>query len=152
MRTESNLLTDGTPKPMKTRTITLPPPIREEIGFYLKANARATWSVILTKLPPKEMYECFEEGVRLSERWTLFISLPDSLSPIRVVTFCQWEPLDEYYGTGSVMTRTAEQEAQCALRRTSTMPMDRANARRSWGQEVDEGGNNITSQIEPLNA
>lgn len=139
---------------MSTKKITLPLPIREEIESSLKVK-RATWSLILTELPHIEVYEDLHAGVRLSLRWTLFITPENPDSSVRVVTFCEWEPLDEDYfplSTKEAVERERLMEARCALHRTSTIPMTRENARNSWGQEIGEGGKNITSRIEPLNA
>lgn len=127
---------------MNTQTINLPAAIHREIKHYMKAKPQATWSLIRTELPHKDEYKFPDTGIRLSLRWTLFVLPSEYDSDVSVVTFCEWEPLEDATWTHDPKRLTAQ--------RTSTIAMTRQSARASWVQEVDEGGNNITSQIELL--
>jgi hypothetical protein len=129
---------------MNTQTIAIPLVVREEIEHHMKAQPRATWSLLYTKTPDKDIYNFPDDGIRISVRWTLFVTPERVDSDVTVVTFCEWEPLEDatYTHTNFVGIFVAK--------RTSTISMTRQNARVSWTLEVDEGGNNITSQIEPL--
>lgn len=127
---------------MNTQTISLPLAIRQEIKRHMKAKPQATWSLIRTELPHKDEYNFPDSGIRLSLRWTLFVLPSEYDLNVSVATFCEWEPLED-------ATYTHSRES-LAAQRTSTIAMTRQNARASWAQEVGEGGNNITGQIERL--
>lgn len=127
---------------MNTQTISLPAAIRREIKHHMEAGPQATWSLIRTELPHKDEYKFPDSGIRLSLRWTLFVLPSESYSDVSVVTFCEWEPLED-------ATYTHDSKS-LAAQRTSTISMTRQNARVSWVKEVREGGNNITGQIELL--